>query len=131
MTVKVYFASKTCHAPKWIGLRAAWQDRIHFVARWPYMVGVVPATDPVAAQNFWQDDMLDVSTADVVIVYVEPGEHLRGALVEAGMALAYDNWVIVVGNSPDYGTWQYHPKVRQADTIDQALTLATQLVDEI
>ncbi|MFA9261732.1 MAG: hypothetical protein ACEQSB_00005, partial [Undibacterium sp.] len=72
-------------------------------------------------------DHEDVSTADCVIVYAEKGEHLRGALVEAGIALALKVPVMVIGDHPDYGTWQYHPGVIRYATIEDAFSSIGQL----
>lgn len=50
-------------------------------------------------------------------------EKLRGGLVEAGMALAMQKTVIVIGKDDDYGTWQYHPNVYRCETFDDARIL--------
>lgn len=63
----------------------------------------------------------------MVLVYAEEGEHLRGALVEAGMAIALGKTVLVIGDHPDFGTWQHHPKVIHAADLDQARTRLTEL----
>jgi hypothetical protein len=55
-----------------------------------------------------------------VLVYAEDGEHLRGALIEAGMAIALGKRVIVVGDHPDFGTWQHHPNVAYATDLSHA-----------
>jgi hypothetical protein len=107
--IRLYTASKMTHAAMWRQLRLVYTN-IHFTARWPYLETEIPST-PEHAKIFWQDDLLDVSVADAVLCYAEEGEHLRGALVEAGIALGLGKKVIVVGDHPDYGTWQYHPKV--------------------
>lgn len=55
-----------------------------------------------------------------MLVYAEEGEHLRGALVEAGMAIALGKIVLVIGSHPDFGTWQHHPNVMHAADLDHA-----------
>ena len=130
---KLYIASKTNHAKSWLELRKKWPE-VHFVMRWPWQVvadghdGTVEAPD--YASHFWQNDLADVREADYVLVYAEGQfsaienaevyEKLRGALVEAGMALALGKQVILVGNAPDYGTWQHHPNVIKVKTLDDA-----------
>ena len=115
---RVYFASKLHHADRW-RLLSATSRHVHAHARWLHhaMIG----TKETEGREFWLQDEQDVRDADFVIVYAEPGEHLRGALVEAGMALAYGVPVIVVGEHEDYGTWQHHPAVVRAATLDEAL----------
>lgn len=119
----VYTASKLRHAAMWRELRVTRPD-VAFTARWPDIEGQVPDT-PENAGAFWTHDVADVRRADAVLVYAEPGEHLRGGLVEAGVALGLGKQVVVVGEHPDYGTWQYHPLVQRARDIDHALQLIT------
>lgn len=122
--VRVYTASKIEQAERWIKLRAEWPE-VHFCARWPFMVasggetkdGVSRGFDP---KQFWLDDEADVLRAHVILVFAEPHEHLRGALVEAGMGIAMRKWVLVVGDHPDYGTWQHHPKVIRVPSLERA-----------
>lgn len=117
--LKVYTASKTEHAQFWIELRGKWPE-VHFTARWPFMTGRVSETAYNAFQ-FWQDDLDDIRTSDVVMVLGKPGEHLRGALVEAGMGIALGKTILVVGEHEDYGSWQYHPLVKRTTDIDTAV----------
>jgi hypothetical protein len=117
---KVYFASKMHHAVKWKGFYD--HPDIHVVSRWPFLETFVEPT-PANAKKFWLDDHADVTRADVVIVYAEEGEHLRGALIEAGIGIALGKRIIVVGDHPDYGTWQHHPQVQRAISLENALAL--------
>ncbi len=118
--VRVYTASKLQHAELWLELHKTCPE-IHFTARWPFVVGKIPDA-PEFARKFWQDDHADVARADVVLVYAAgPEEHLRGALVEAGIGIALGKHIVVVGKHQDYGTWQFHPQVSQYDTIEDAL----------
>ncbi len=122
--IKIYTASKLIHAGLWRELVETWTE-IEFTARWPVKhVGTVP-DDPSYARVFWEHDLEDVSKSDGVLLYAEKGDHLRGGLVEAGMAIALGKFVIVVGDHPDYGTWQYHPRVHRAANLDAARLLLT------
>ena len=122
MPIKVYTASKLAEADLWKSLRGEWPE-VTFTARWPFFhAGDVPNT-PFYAKAFWLQDAEDVKACDVVLVYGTQGEHLRGALVEAGMAIALGLKVIVVGDHPDYGTWQYHPSVFRVPGLEEARTL--------
>lgn len=118
--IKVYTASKLYHAEMWRTLHI---DGVEFTARWPRLhVGTVP-DDARYAKIFWMHDEEDVRASDVVLVYAEPKDKLRGALVEAGMAIALGKDVIVVGEHDDFGTWQYHPLVHKAKDMKQVTLL--------
>ena len=120
---RIYFASKLKHGQKWQDLCANNQG---FIAHARWLKHNVMGTEDSAenAGEFWLQDEQDVQDADVVIVYAAPEDHLRGALVEAGIAIANNVPVIVVGEHPDYGTWQHHPGVSRAESLTAALIAA-------
>lgn len=120
--MRIYTASKLNKAHLWRDLVSAWPE-VTFTARWPTLhVGVTP-DEPCYAKVFWQHDLEDVLAADGVLLYAEPEDHLRGALVEAGMAIATGRFVVVVGEHDDYGTWQYHPLVYKVGDLESARLL--------
>lgn len=120
--LRVYTASKLKEAARWSALVEAWPE-VEFTARWVWgHVGVTPDL-PAFAKVFWSHDDEDVRTSDVLLLYAEPGDHLRGGLVEAGMAIAYGLEVVVVGDHPDYGTWQHHAQVHRVASLTQAREL--------
>jgi hypothetical protein len=110
------------HAELLQGLYLARPDA-HFVNRWIWLEGNVPDSE-VYARNFWLDDVHDVLSADVLIAFAMEGDKLRGALVEAGIAIGAGKRVIVVGKHADYGTWQHHPAVERAHNLGHAIDLA-------
>lgn len=122
--IRVYTASKLQHRQRWKSLRSQWPG-VTFTARWPDFEKDKPDSNEEARNN-WLKDEEDVRRADVVLVYAEEGEHLRGALVEAGMAIALGKTVLVVGDHPDFGTWQHHPKVIHAVDLDHACATLAQ-----
>lgn len=117
--IRVYTASKLGQAPLWRKLQNEW-PHVFFHARWLRHVELKTPDSPENAVRFWQEDEQDVKTADALLIYAAPDEHLRGALVEAGIAIASKVPVIVVGTHVDYGTWQYHPEVIRAYDFDHA-----------
>jgi nucleoside 2-deoxyribosyltransferase len=122
---RVYFASKLQHAAKWREIGAT-HPFIQAHARWLKHNSLeTPDTVDFAAE-FWMQDVQDVKDADFVIVYGEAGEHLRGALVESGLAIAFKIPVIVIGEHEDYGTWQHHPGVMKAPDLEFAFDLIKQ-----
>jgi nucleoside 2-deoxyribosyltransferase len=111
--LKVYIASKIAHAEQWRNFYSL-TPSIHLVSRWPFLI---PFIQEDQSKKFWQEDLADIQACDVLVVYAQAGEKLRGALVEAGMALALNKPVVVIGDHPDYGTWSQHPLVSREETI--------------
>jgi hypothetical protein len=69
--------------------------------------------------DLWRCCVREASTAAVVLLYAEPGETMKGALVEVGAALSAGVPVVVVGDPP--GTWGYHPLIIRVGDLDKAL----------
>lgn len=127
--IRVYGASKLSNAPLWRDLHAKW-PHVYFHARWLKHNEIGTPGLQEYAGRFWLEDESDVRHADALLIYAQEGEHLRGALVEAGMAIAFKIPVIVVGKHPDYGTWQHHPNVKRVDTLEAAGVLLQQMDQE-
>ena len=125
--VRIYIASKMHHAERWRGLYDELPD-VHICSHWPFLEPFVHPSGE-NARKFWHDDVQDISDCHALIVYAEEGEKLRGALVEAGIAIGMGRPVIVVGEHPDFGTWSFHPKVSRATTLAEAVQQARQLVN--
>lgn len=115
----VYGASKLHHAQMWIDLAKRNRD-ITWRAKWPTLIGKVDDS-PENARVFWELDIANVHKSLFVLVYALPGEHLRGALVEVGVALGANRYVVTVGSHEDFGTWQYHKNVLRAASMENAL----------
>jgi hypothetical protein len=120
--IRVYTASKLSTAPLWRTLDAEWPC-VFFHARWLKHNVIGTPDDAEFAARFWVEDHEDVATADAVMLYAETGQHLRGALVEAGIALALKIPVVIVGDHPDYGTWRYHPGCIRVASLEDAYDL--------
>lgn len=123
----VYTASNLTHAMLWRALRAEWSE-VNFCARWPWQHinddGTAKWPDDKAFGSvFWEHDFQDVQRSNVVLCYAEPQDVLRGALVEAGMALGMGKLVITVGSNESFGTWQHHSRVLQVKDLSSARTL--------
>ena len=78
---------------------------------------------PDEAYEFWKENQQDIETADALLLYVEQGDHLKGALVEVGIAIANSVPVYIVGEHPDHGTWKFHHGVEWAQDIEEALNM--------
>lgn len=120
MKTRLYTASKLQHAPMWQKLRTD-NSHIEFTSRWIDMVSQEAAAKQKDFMRFWLGDHEDVRRSDFVAVYATGDDHLRGALVEAGMGLALGKKIIVIGEHDDYGTWQHHPGVWRVASIEEML----------
>lgn len=108
--IRIYTASKLSEASFWRHMHDEWPE-VYCHARWLKHSQIGTPDSPELARRFWVEDEEDVRHADAVVVYGRDDQHLRGALVEAGIAIALRKPVFVVGTHADYGTWQYHPGV--------------------
>ena len=90
-------------------------------ARWLKHSVIGTPDSPQCAAEFWLQGEQDLRDADACVVYGHGEQKLRGALVEAGIAIACGVPVIVVGDHPDYGTWQYHPLVTRVPNVNAAV----------
>ncbi len=127
--LRVYTASKLSSASLWLQIHAEWPEA-YCHARWLKHTQLGTPDTPEHAARFWVEDEMDVRHADVVLVYGREGEHLRGALVEAGIGIALGKTVIVIGRHPDYGTWQYHPGVRRAADLAEVRSILRTMLAE-
>ena len=75
--------------------------------------------DQKLCRDGWAQNFIEIRQADVVVAYGEFKDRLNGTLIEIGYALARRKPVYLVGNY-DWGTWKYHPFVKQFPTIHQA-----------
>jgi hypothetical protein len=113
--MKIYTASKTTHADKWRALRrehevtASWIDEAG--------KGQPPDFSELSARC-----VTDIQSADILLLYCEPGELLKGALVEAGIALAFGKQVRCVGDCASLSpVFKAHPLWRHFTTVQEAL----------
>lgn len=122
--LRVYPASKLRHAEMWerICAECAECTEFQFHARWLKHVKMGTPDDAKNAVMFWQQNIQDVLDADIVLVYAEKIDNLRGALVEVGIALGAKIPVIAVVDNDQGGTWQFHPNVLRANNLQHALS---------
>lgn len=112
--MRVYWASKLHHADRLEReQQQSYFQGMEFTSSWTGIVHEVEDT-PANAKTFWNRNLRDVMECEFCVVFAEKDDHLRGALFEAGFAMANGKPVIVVGEHPDYSTWQYLGYVYQA-----------------
>ncbi len=85
----IYFASKVRHAPRWRAFRAA---GVPVNSTW-----IDEPNPPPSISDLWDRCIREAVQAHVLVAYNESDETLKGALVEAGAALATGVDVFWVG----------------------------------
>jgi len=115
--LKIYLASKLYHADVVKNLVICNTYDVTWTNRWQWFEGVVDDTEQFA-QHFWENDFDDIDAADCVVIYGVVGDELKGALVEAGYAIAKGKPVYCVGGSASFGTWQYSQRVETFDNLN-------------
>ena len=88
----IYIASKTVHASRWRYLRD--NGLMPIVSTWIDEAG---AGESQSLEDLWRRCILESATAEVLVIYREHGEILKGAFVELGAALAAGVPVLAVG----------------------------------
>lgn len=108
----IYVASKVQHAEKWLALRA---KGANIVSTWIDEAGDGQSADyeELAARC-----LSEISSSDVVLLYCEGDEILKGALIEAGAALALGKPIHCVGSCPSlsrvfnkHSLWHFHQNI--------------------
>lgn len=114
---KIYVASKTKHAQMWKDYRSLGAN---IISTW---IDKVRENEPdMDLRDLILRCCNEASQCDFLILYIEPGEILKCALVEAGIALASGKPVIVVGQSEHFvsETFLSHPLVWTGRNINDA-----------
>ena len=111
----IYTASKTIHAPMWRKLRA---EGYNIIATWIDEAG---PGESESLPDLACRCITEPSDADVTVLYCEPHEILKGALVEVGAALASGRQVRVVGTAVNLvSAFVHHPRWKQYESIQAA-----------
>lgn len=112
----IYFASKTKHAPRWQALRAS---GVPTASTWIDEAGEGQTADYAELS---ERCVSEISCASAVLLYCEPGELLKGALIEVGIALASGTPVLCVGQCDSLSrVFRMHPLWREFRTVEFAL----------
>lgn len=92
---RLYIASDVRHAAKWRALRAVATPPFTFNMSW--IDWRLDMGDTRVRQLLWIACAREAAAADGLILYLEPGETRKGALIEAGAALGAGKPVFQVG----------------------------------
>ena len=114
-----YVASKTKHAEMWKAAREAGEP---IIATWIDEAGPGQTKDPGELADRC---VREAAQASATILYCEPGEALKGALIEVGAALAAGRLVVCVGTCASISeTFNKHRNWRTAASISSAFIVA-------
>ncbi len=112
---RIYTASRTKHAYRWRYLRSTGAN---IIATWIDEAGEGESPD---LADLASRCVREAAECDAVILYVEPDDHIKGALIEVGAALAHGKPVYCVGTCPSISpTFERHPLWRTASSIEEA-----------
>lgn len=117
--VKCYVASKLAHAPKLLALRADW-PRVHFTARW-VLTAALESERGTPAPIWIQNNVDDIARAEVVLVYAEAADELKGAIWEAGVAWTLEKEIWLVGDNRSYSQWKHAPRIHHGRSLEASL----------
>jgi hypothetical protein len=122
--ITVYMASKVIHGTRWVELFGSFKAiGLELLSTWVHGDLLAPDCDKDCI-DLWQRCLNESASADVLILYREPGEQLKGALVELGAALAAGRAIITVGDFEGAGSWPALPQIRHAKSMDAAMMMA-------
>jgi len=120
----IYTASKTCHAAKWLALRASGVD---INSTWIDEAGEGQSTD---LSDLAERCIKEAAQCDFLLLYCEPHEVLKGALFEAGAALGAGRIVVCVGTCANWSdTFAKHPNWTFAKSIEDAVAAMNTIYD--
>ncbi|MHB8258495.1 MAG: hypothetical protein ACYDHY_18810 [Acidiferrobacterales bacterium] len=116
-TFRVYTAAKTAHAPKWRALRDA---GYRIVASWVDEAGEGQCADYAELAGRC---VREVTGKNLGLLYSEPGEVLKGTLIELGVTLGSGVPVAYIGSGAGFfRVFRRHPLWREYRTIEDALS---------
>ena len=122
MTTGLYTASKTKHAYIWKAWRAG---GVPVVSTWIDEAGVGKTA---SFSDLWARCISEAANASDLLLYAEPGEVLKGALVELGAALANRVPVVIVG-CQDSWSFRNHPLVTCLGSLVEARARFTNRIE--
>ena len=114
-----YVSSKLKHAQMW---KAARDNGWDIISSW---IDGEKLEGHEALQDMWDTYFTEIAHCTQLVLYVEPGEKLKGALIEVGAALMLGKKVVVIFTSGDMqalqdtvGTWIYDENVTVVNDIE-------------
>ena len=104
--MKLYIASDIRHAKRWITFREKCYPQITVVSSWiDFLKNGEPAGLPEhIIEQAWDNNITDIALCEMLLLYHEAGDRMRGVLFEAGIAFALKKQIIFVGDESVLGT---------------------------
>ena len=114
---RIYVISKTIHAERWQFFRTRSVGLFDIISTW---IDDGPESKVDFAEA-WPRYLSQAAQADFALVYLEPGETLKGGMAELGAALSHGATACVVGDRSSLRTIARHPRVHFFTTVDYAV----------
>lgn len=123
MSKKIYIASKTRHADKWLKLRS---EGVNIISSWIDEAGPGESKD---LKDLCYRCLNECMECDAMIVYAEEGDVLVGAYLEMGSILGDEaKEIYLVGPVLKPGSvFNYAPNILPVASVDHALLLINPL----
>jgi len=126
----VYVASTMHHRGMWKHYRRLWASQgVRIVSSWIDCGDDHDRQSPLHYGGAWISNVREITEAKALLCFGSGKDILRGALVEAGVAIGQHKPVIIIDvvdpipGHPRWGTWQYHPLVHYAASPEDALSI--------
>lgn len=121
MKTRIYIASKTKHANRWRMLRD--EHQVPIISSWIDEAGEGQTEDWGELWHRIQDEIL---SSNVLVLYREPNEVLKGALAELGMAVMVPKFnydIFALGHFPDEDRYSVvkHPSVNRIEVLPSSV----------
>lgn len=114
--IRIYIASRTIHASKWRKLR---ESGLPIFSTW---IDEADAGQSKCLSSLATRCIEEARSSTHLILYCEEGEHLKGALLECGAALANNIPVYCVGNCASISrVFENHPCWRSFNDVEEVL----------
>lgn len=114
----IYVASKAKYGYMWLNYRD--NENVPIISTW---INEYKSGDTSDFSNLWLRCINEASSCSLLVLYAQPNDLLKGALVEVGAALAHDIPVILVGENTAWRTFHHHPLVTKEDSLDKTFNL--------
>jgi len=113
----IYFASKVIHAPRWQALRAS---GVTTSSSWIDEAGEGQTADYAELS---ERCLNEIAKAERLVLFCQPGEILKGALLEAGAALMAGTPVFLVGECESLSrVFRKHALWHECASVEEAVT---------
>lgn len=117
----IYASSKLKHRGMWLA------TGLPIVSSWIHGEEMAPSE----CSAMWDRYRAEVDASDCFLLYAEADDHLKGCILEMGMAFERGLPIVIVWAGPvralaaSIGTIAYHRSVQVIETMEQAISIVT------